>query len=188
MGALSAFDDSFLRARGFDKSGSRTGGIVAPVQVTVPPGAVLVRTFGGDAQRVGQWWFTVRELMKLLDYVGHADVGEGRQAGKGILHAFLAVLRMEWKSTCEFFVVAEVIRPLYAFFGEGDHVLSGATGGRKAAVMNSGGAQHYVRQLFLPKISEYQSAISLRVPFGRVDLELVPTCQQLQARPLPFEV
>lgn len=187
LGAMTPFDDSLLRARGFDERGNRIGGISAPVQVTVPTGTMLVRTFGGDAQAVGQWWFTLHELSEVLNYVGHTDVAEGRQAGKGVLHAFLAVLQREWKSTCEFFALVELQKSVYAFHGEGGHVAYGGAGGQKAARIISRGSQRGVRQIMLPKLWEYQSAVVYRISKGSTDRELVAVCRRLPAQPLPFE-
>ena len=188
LGALSEFDDSFLGARGFNARGERVGGITTPKQVIVPAGALLVRTFGGGARQVGQWWFSVFELKSMLSHAGHSDLVEGRDAGKGLLHAFLAILRNEWKSTCESFGVAALVEPLYAFYGAGDHAVYGPDGGQKAALMWMAGRQRGMRQLFLPRLWEYSSTLVWRIPHGDVDRELAATCGQLPAAPLPFEL
>ena len=155
--------------------------------MTVPNGAVLVRTFGGDAKAMGQWWFTLHELSGLLNYLGHTNVAEGRQTGKGVLHAFFAILRHEWKSTCESFTVVELQKPFYAFYGEGDHATHGGAGGQKAALIVSRGVQRGVRQIMLPKLWEFKSAVASRISQGNTDRELVAVCRRFPTRLLPFE-
>ena len=188
-GAQSAFDESLLGARGFDPQGNRLGGITTPTQVIVPRGAVLIRTYGGPkATPDGQWWFTVCELQTLLSYAGHDDLAQGRSQGRGLLHAFLAVLRVEWESTCEFYAVVALRRPLYAFHGEGDHALYAASGGQKAALMRVNGRQRGMRQLFLPRLWEYRAALTWRVVRGNVDRGLVAEFGRAPVPRLPFEL
>lgn len=187
LGALTNHDDSYLRARGFDKSGSRGGGIVTPRQVTLPQGATLIRTFGGSAQAIGQWWFTAYELSQIISYAGRADVAEGRGTGKGLLHAFFAVLRKEWGSTCELFTIIETRTPLFAFYGEGDDAAIGGTGGQKAARILVGGSQRRVRQVMLPRFWDFQSAYVPKLAQGNTDLQLLDACKKQLSRPLQFE-
>ncbi len=188
LGALTQFDDSLLRARGFDKDGNRIGGIAAPVQVLVPPATILVRGFGGDSKPMGQWWFTLYELNEILNYVGHTDVAEGRQAGKGVLHAYFAVLLKKWNATSEYFILMETLKPLCAFYGEGDHSTFGAAGGQKVALVISKGVQRGVRQIMLPSLWDFPSAVVVRVPQGNTDQDLVRVCQGYPIQILPFEV
>jgi len=188
LGALTQFDDSLLQARGFDKDGNRVGGIAAPVQVLVPPATILVRGFGGRSRDMGQWWFTLYELNEILNYVGHTDVAMGRQAGKGVLHAYFAVLLQEWQAPSEYFIVVETLKPLCAFYGEGDHSTLGSTGGQKVALIISKGLQRGVRQVMLPTFWEFASAVAVRVPRGNTDQDLVRVCQGYPIRILPFEV
>ncbi len=186
-GAVTTYDDSYLRARGFDKQGNRVGGITVPRQVVVPRGAILFRTFGGDAKATGQWWFTPYELTMILDYFGRTDVSEGRQAGKGMLHAVFAVLKHEWNSTGEFFTIIELNKPFYAFYGEGDDALLGASGGQKGARILVGNSQRCVRQLMLPNFWNYESFVTTKIGQGNTDTSLVDLWKQYAARRLPFE-
>ena len=46
---------TYLGARGFDpKSGMRSGGIRKPVEVDLPPGAVLLRTYQDPTRLFGE--------------------------------------------------------------------------------------------------------------------------------------
>ena len=185
LGAASAYDDAYLRARGFGADGSRYGGIAAPKQVTVPIGATLFRVFkAGDG--MGQWWMTAAELRALMDHIGHTDLAMGRTEGKGALHAFLAIHIAEFDNTCEFFVTARVAKPAYAFYGEGDHLL-GAKAGRKAPKITVAGRQRGMCQVFLPSLWEYKSALAIGAP-QRVENQLANTLARTSTINLSFEV
>nr|WP_321984164.1 hypothetical protein [uncultured Lichenicoccus sp.] len=94
---------TLLKARGFDpKSGSRSGGIRDPRQVTIPPGAILLRTYQDPARLWGEWWFTAFEMAQVIAYFARdgSALAEGRPQGQGVLQATMAV-RHEWAAGAE---------------------------------------------------------------------------------------
>lgn len=186
-GARTAYDDALLEARGFDPRGNRSGGITNPQLVTVPEGAVLIRTFGGGAQQLGQWWLTPAEMCTLMAASGHMDFQEGRAIGQGLLHAHLAILRLEWDSTCDWFSAVTLLSPFLAFYGEGDHALTRAGGTRKVALIYTQRRQRGVRQLFIPNFGDYASRHAKTLVCAPVDTQLAGTCIQLGGTPLDFE-
>jgi hypothetical protein len=119
-------DQTFLRARGFDAEGFRSGGIISPRLVELPIGTVLFRLYHDPKKRFGEWWSTPHELSTISDYFARSGpaFATGRAEGKGILHATLAV-RHDWSGNSPQhlgrFLAVRLAESLKAYHGEGDH-------------------------------------------------------------------
>jgi hypothetical protein len=168
-------DETWLRARGFDARGARSGGIAAPAQVMLPAGAIILRLYHDPNRRFGEWWFTPHEMHTVAEYFARsgAAFAEGRGEGAGILHAVLAV-RGDWAGGSpaqlgRFFAV-RLRDPLEALYGEADdapdpthaHV-------QKPQLIMAGAVQRRVRQMFLPNTRDYSGAFLI---LGQHDTDL----------------
>jgi hypothetical protein len=190
---------TYLTARGFDRSGNKAGGIIAPKRVEVEPGAILFRLFHVERQTFGQWWSTAAELERVFDYFGRegAAAAEGRPAGKGILHATL-VIRHDWSRPSAGsppspdhlgrFVCATPTVALTAYFGVGDDAPSEDKRSVQKAVkiLGPGGAQLGVRQIFFPNCWEYQDRFAV-LDSGWTDSNLLPSLRKHRQGRLDFE-
>lgn len=193
----------YLEARGFSASGDRTGGIIRPQIVDIAPGSILVRLYHLENRKFGGWWTTPYELARIYDYFGRdgTAAATGRSEGKGILHASFAV-RHDWSranagdpseplspSHLGRFVCVSTVRPLKAYYGEGDDAPSGDKRSIQKAIriVDKAGAQTLVRQIFLPQCWTYQSALSV-VEDDWTDSGLINTVRQRNRGPLGFEI
>ena len=193
------FRDTYLRARGFDRRGNRSGGIKSPVKVLIQPSTILIRFFHDEDSRYGGWWTTPRELSLIFDHfgVGGGYADPGRAVGKGIMHAALAV-RHEWSirrtgahlrsDHLARFWIAETNKPLYAFYGEGDSAASADQTSNLKPVRISGGTgeNRSSMQLYLPNLVDYKGALH-HVRDGRSDADLAGELAKISTAPLYFE-
>lgn len=187
---------TFLRARGFDRKGNKSGGIIDPRQVTMPSGTILIRTYQEPAGILGDWWFTPYEMGLILDHFGRdgSAIGTGRREGKGILPAAMGV-REEWGrhtprplGMMGYMTVLRSKEPLLAFMGESDvapdsafkHVL-------KPIRIMEGGRQRLARQLFLPDFATYQNAAAILDRHLPTDENLASACRRYGSEPQAFE-
>ena len=185
---------TFLRARGFDDvSGQRSGGIVDPQQVVLPPGTTLIRLFSrlDGAGGYGDWWNTPHELNRVLD---HLDVSgtallSRTAGGANALHGLLALL--PWWNDADRFHVARVRNSLHAFHGEGDV----AEGRRRQPnevrvvppkIIGSTGAQRGVRQLYVPAF-RYCAQFDIVALGISVATDLRTLARSFDSGPLSFE-
>jgi hypothetical protein len=190
---------AYLKARGFNELGNKSGGIISPKQVEIPSGAILFRLFHLTGREFGEWWLTVHELTAVYNYFGRDGpaAAVGRIEGKGILHAVLAV-RHDWsqadpagKPSAEhlgWFVCASPVTPLTAYYGEGDDAPSD---NRKeiqkaAKIVGKAGAQVGVRQLFFPQCWDYKDQFTI-IDTGWTDSGLSSAVRKHNKGPLPFE-
>ena len=187
-------DQTYLRVRGFDVEGRRSGGIISPQLVELPGGTVLFRLYHDRNKRFGEWWSTPHELQLISDYFARSGpaFATGRAEGKGILHATLAV-RHDWSGNSplhlgQFFVV-RLAEPLKAYHGEGDHAPDASQRQAQKAVRitDRSGRQRVTRQVFLPKAWEYERAFAV-VYEGATDTGLLGALKTFARGPLPFEV
>jgi hypothetical protein len=185
--------ESYLRARGFDGSGYRSGGLIQPSEVTLPPGTVLFRLYHDPKRRLGEWWSTPHEMKQVVEYFGRSGpaFAVGRPAGKGILHATLAI-RHDWAGKdpghLRQFVVIRLNEPLQGYHGEGDHAPDRTqTAVQKAVkIIDSKGVQRFVRQIFLPRPWEYMAAFT-DLGHHPTDLALLGAVEKHRRAPLYFE-
>lgn len=193
---------AYLRARGFDDRGNRSGGILAPKVVEVPPGAILFRFFHRTDRKFGEWWSTAHELASVLDHFAREGpaLAAGRSEGKGVLHAAYAV-RHDWSkdgavpgseaSTDHLgrFICGRTLTSLSAYYGDGDDAPSAdKTSVQKAVrILGKGGSQVRVRQLFFPSCCKYQDKFGLYIEDGCTDTELLNAVRKYQSGPLAFE-
>jgi hypothetical protein len=189
---------ALLGARGFDpNTGARSGGITEPTIVEVPADAVLLRLYQNPIRELGRWWFTPHELRQIIDHFGRVGsaFAEGRQQGKGILHATLAVLQ-EWEDEnlptagqLELFIVIQLQQPMKAYFGEGDVAVDKAQKKvlRPVMISDSQGHRRGVRQLFLPELWNYQTAFKKLRRGLSSDGDLIAAASAYGTRKLPFE-
>lgn len=179
---------TYLRARGFDADGFRSGGIVAPRQVALLEGAVLVRFYQAAERPWGNWWITPNELAALRRHFARegAAFACGRDEGKGILHATLAVL-LGW-SDLQRFMVVSLREPLLAMYGEGDEVCVAnySRVHKVSRIFDEHGRHRPVRQVFVPEAWSYSSCM-VRLADGVTDHDLLGTLDQLRYQPLAFE-
>jgi len=194
-----AASGSYLAARGFNARGNRSGGIVGPKEVQVPSGAILFRLYHIPGEEFGQWWSTANELAAVFDHFARegSSAAVGRTAGKGILHAALAV-RHDWsepkgggKPSADHlgrYVCARLKVPLTAYYGEGDDAPSDNQKGIQKAVkiLSKSGSQVGVRQLFFPECWKYAQNFSV-VDSGYTDSGLQNALRKHMTGPLPFE-
>lgn len=186
--------DTLLAARGFDKSGRRSGGIINPQKGQLLPGDHIVRLYHEPKAKFGQWWSSPYELQSVVDHFarGGEAFAVGRPIGKGILHATLAV-RHDWGGNSPDhlgrFWVARIMQPLLALSGEGDHApdASQTANQKTALIIGADGRQRGVRQLFLPQAWTYQDAFH-EVSDGVTDRDLLPAIAALGGKRLHFEV
>ncbi len=185
--------ETYLRVRGFGADGRRTGGIISPAIVDLPAETILFRTYHDDRRMYGEWWFTPHEMSAIVEYFGRSGpaFAIGRQEGKGILHATMAV-RHDWGGFSPDhlgkFVVVRLAEPLKAFHGEGDVAPNAAqTQVQKAvAIMDRSGRQRYGRQVFLPKPWEYTGMFA-ELLTGVTDSGLLSALTRYHRGPLYFE-
>ena len=188
--------DVLLSLRGFDAKGNRSGGIKHGFRVVViPVGAILLRLHTGQ-HGIGDWWFTPYEYTRIRDHfdVGGAELAAGRDKGKSVFHAVLALLG-EWYSNSPAqigrFVVAVVREPLYAVYGEGDVATSGDFRFtlKPIALDAPGGGRIGARQVFMPECRQYaDNALSI-IPQSDVmtDTGLAAAVAAQSWSRLPFE-
>ena len=179
---------TYLRARGFDDAGFRTGGMAAPRQVELLAGAVLVRFYQRVERPWGNWWITPNELDAIRRHFARegAAFASGRHQGKGILHATLAVL-LGW-SDLQRFMVVSLREPLLAMYGEGAEVCFAdySKVQKVVRIFDERGRHRPVRQVFIPEAWSYASCL-VRVADGDTDQELLGALDLLRYQPLPFE-
>lgn len=183
---------TWLVSRGFGADGQRSGGIIEPCVVELPPTACLIRAFHEPASMIGQWWVTPFELAAISTYFARsgAAFAIGRAEGKGVLHATLAV-RRDWAGAAadplSRFVVVRLRETLSCWYGPGDDApSSGQTSVQKVArIVDRSGRQRAVRQIFLPHAWKYASVFEV-LREASTDEELLAVAQPL-ASPLPFE-
>jgi hypothetical protein len=160
-------EQTFLRARGFDDRGERSGGLCNPRVVNLSSGTTLYRLYQDPKRKLGEWWFTPQEMQLVAEYFARSGpaFADGRKQGKGILHAVLAV-RHNWgdhkPGHLGRFWVVQLREHLMAYFGEADDAPgSGQAAMQKAGrIAGSDGFQRRVRQIFLPKAWEYAESFS----------------------------
>lgn len=192
--APSARDQTFLRARGFDAAGLRSGGIIRPLLVELPSGTVLFRLYHDPKKRLGEWWCTPHELAVISDYFARSGpaFGTGRTEGKGILHATLAV-RHDWSGHSPQhlgqFLVVRLAEPLKAYHGEGDHApdASQRQVQKTVRIIDQSNRQRAARQIFLPRPWEYEQAL-VTIQEGPTDVGLLNALKTFRRGPLPFEL
>ncbi len=185
---------TFLRARGFDPTGIRSGGIISPQLVELPSGSFLFRLFHDPKRRWGEWWSTPHELSLVSEYFARSGpaFAVGRTEGKGILHATLAV-RHDWSGNSQqhlgLFLVARLTEPLKAYHGEGDHApdASQKQVQKGVHIIDQSHRQRLVQQIFLPSPWEYQQAF-VSIHEGTTDTGLQSALKTFRRGPLPFEV
>jgi hypothetical protein len=185
--------DTLLAARGFGVSGARAGGIINPSVVEIPAGSCLFRFYHDPSRDYGEWWATPYELSVIVEYFGRGAgaIGEGRQQGKGILHATFAV-RHDWAQGTPLhlgtFLVARLNDPLKAYFGEGDHAPDATQKSVQKAIriIDHTGNQRLGRQVFLPKAWTYKASFP-RISGGTSDTDLLNTLRRTNTNRLPFE-
>jgi hypothetical protein len=188
-----AATETFLRARGFDSKGAKSGGIVNPTLVDVPAGVLLVRFYHDPKRRAGEWWSTTRELQVIVSYFAREGpaLAVGRMEGKGILHATLAV-RHDWSKKdpghLGRFWFARTAAPLRAYHGEGDHAPdSTQTQIQKVVqIIDETKRQRAARQLFFPEAWTYGSAF-VELADGASDTDLRSALKRVPGIRLPFE-
>lgn len=186
------YSNTFLTARGFDTQGARSGGIIKPAQVDLKMGNVLFRFFHSSEEQYGQWWTTPRELAHLFAYFARdgAAFDTGRAHGKGILQGTLAV-RHEWGQFSSDhlgkFWVARVVKPMHAFYGEGE-VAPNADQSQslRPVQIDDGTRRRNATQIFLPKLWTYKSAL-LEIGRGKTDTNLSSYVKAYSAQKLHFE-
>ena len=190
-----ASQSTYLRARGFDpKSGTRSGGIRRPVEVDLPPGAVLFRTYQDPTRLFGEWWFTPHEMAQVVGYFGRDGpaFGEGRAQGKGILQATLAV-RHEWGGNSPghlgLLAAVRLTAPLKAYFGEGDAApdASQRANLKPIHINDQAGRRRGVRQLFLPEAWAYQPSFAVIERNASTDRDLARIARAHGGARLTFE-
>lgn len=185
--------DTYLRVRGFDPSGQRSGGIKDPVEVLLPASTILFRLFHKPNTHLGEWWFTAFEMSQVVSYFARSGpaFAVGRAQGQGILHATLAV-RHDWSNDNPLhlaqFVVIRLNEPLKAYYGEGDHAPdSSQTRVQKAIrIIDAKGVQRCVRQVFIPELWRYPVAIT-DLGHHPTDTVLLGAVEKYRRPPLPFE-
>jgi hypothetical protein len=186
-------DQTYLRVRGFDAEGRRSGGIINPQLVELRSGTVLVRLYHDRSKRFGEWWSTPHELRLVTEYFARSGpaFATGRTEGKGILHATLAV-RHDWSGNSplhlgQFFVV-RLAESLKAYHGEGDHAPDASQRQVQKAVRitDSANRQRFARQIFLPRPWEYERAFVV-MHEGTTDTGLPRALTMFDRGPLPFE-
>lgn len=161
-----------LTARGFDRTGNRSGGIKALGMqvVTIPKGTTLLRIYS-QAGRLGDWWFTPHEYRRVRNYfaVDGATLAVGRAQGALAFHGVLALLG-EWYGNSPDqigrFYVAITQEPLLACYGEGDVATSSDWSRtlKPVAIDRVGGVARGARQLYIPETREYSEAFALIPP------------------------
>jgi hypothetical protein len=188
--------ETFLRARGFDAQGQRSGGIISPQSVELPGGAILFRLYHDQKKRLGEWWSTPYELSVINGYFDRSGpaFAAGRAEGKGILHATLAV-RHDWSGHSSQhlgrFLVVRLAEPLKAYHGEGDHAPDATQRQVQKALTIIDPRSHrqrLARQIFLPRPWEYQHALVV-LREDVTDTGLLSALETFGHRgALPFEV
>jgi hypothetical protein len=184
---------TYLEARGFDREGKRSGGIVAPAEITIPAGAILVRFYHDPSKKIGGWWNTTHELAAIITYFARSGpaLATGRAQGKGVVHASL-VVRHDWADNhplhLGLFFVVQLRTALKAFHGEGDHAPDASQQQTQKAVliMGTDNRQRPARQVFLPKAREYADAFR-ELHEGHTDADLERALARFGSAPLPFE-
>ncbi|MGA0601506.1 hypothetical protein ACO2Q3_12455 [Caulobacter sp. KR2-114] len=184
---------AYLAARGFSVQGRRSGGLKDPVVVDLAAGQVLLRTYRDPARWLGDWWTTPHEMQTVIDYFGRGGpaFGEGRNIGKGILQATLAV-RWDWDGNdaghLGLVTAVRLTTPLKAFYGEGDVAPNDAqTHTLKPVAIFVGGRQRGVRQVFIPSARTYSASFRIAERDGHSDSDLVRMARQYDQGPAPFE-
>jgi len=189
------WQETRLMAGGFDLvSGSQSGGIENPSEVSIPAGSVLLRTYNDPARMWGGWWFTTEEMLQIIDYFARDGqaFAEGRPIGKGILQGTMAI-RHDWANNSPLHLgLVTAVRTtctLLAFYGEGkDAPNSSQTENLKPVVItDKSGLRRRARQLFLPKPGTYQSAFNLIEQGRPTDSDLIRLVKKYDTGPLPFE-
>jgi hypothetical protein len=188
-----AVKETYLRVRGFNPQGQRSGGLILPVEVDLPAGTILVRLYHDVLKKFGEWWFTPQEMHRVADYFARSGPGftVGRSQGNGILHAVLAV-RHDWSHNDpqhlgRFFAV-RLGEPLKAYHGEADDAPNPGYGQmqKAARILGTGGEQRRVRQVFLPHPWEYKGAFS-ELGDHWTDAALLGAIERYRRSPLYFE-
>lgn len=201
------YRDTYLEARGFGKDGTRTGGIVDPRKVVIPTGAVLGRFFQSQKGRYGQWWWTMAEMATIVAYFGRygtdpdaGGFGTGRKEGKGIVQGTLAV-RADWREDLpdksgktdisehmEHFCFGRTTCEIMAFYGDGDVAPSADQRSvlKPVQIADASGTRRGARQLFLPKLWTYDTAISI-IEDGSSDSDLLAALARQSNGALYFE-
>jgi len=169
-----AREQTYLRARGFADDGRRSGGMLHPLEVALPAGAVLLRLFGKEM--FGDWWFTPYEMRWVIRHFG-LDGGTvfkiGRSKGEGILHAGLAV-RHEWGDShpghLGRFHAVRLRERLFAFVGVGDVAPDATQSSTLKPIRITGrdGKQRGFLQIFLPAPKTYIDAF---IQLGECDTD-----------------
>lgn len=185
--------DTYLRVRGFAADGTRSGGIIDPKIVRLPAGMVLIRLYHIKDRWLGEWWSSPYELKQIIRHFARSDVfSQGRQDGKGVLHATL-VVRHDWAGNdprhLSRLVVVRLKDQLAAYFGEGDVAPdSSQTSVQKGMyIQDSNNKFRLSRQIFIPKPWEYPGAFDV---WGHhsTDTHLVGAVERHRRAPLSFEV
>jgi hypothetical protein len=187
-------DQTFLRARGFDPAGLRSGGIISPRLVELPSGIVLFRLYHDPKKQLGEWWSTPHELCLISEYFARSGpaFAAGRTEGKGILHATL-VVRHDWSGNSPQhlgrFLVVRLAEPLKAYYGEGDVApdASQRQVQKGVLIIDRNKRHRRPRQVFLPKPWEYQQALP-SIQEGDTDIGLLSALRAYGRGPLSFEI
>ena len=182
---------TYLTARGFGRTGSRTGGLRDPVEVDIPTNAVLFRLYHDPARKYGEWWWTPQEMKLVINHFGRggAAFSEGRTTGNGILHGVLAV-RHDWGASStkhlERFVIVRLREPVRAYYGDGDDAPGSADVQKAARIIDAAGNQRFVRQVFLPRCWEYAGVFEY-LGSHMTDVALIGAVETHRRLALPFE-
>lgn len=191
--AVFAGPAAYLEARGFTKSGHRTGGIQHPKLVNLPVGTRILRLYHEVNRRFGAWWMTLHELDTIVQHFarGGDALAEGRSEGRGVFQATLAV-RHDWADGSPLhlsrFVLVQTLLPLQAYWGEGD-VAPGADhkSTQKPVAINAPDGRRPACQLFLPFCWTYQADALQTMQEGHTDSGLLAALDRFGAPPLDFE-
>jgi hypothetical protein len=132
---------------------AQTGGMLSPTRFEIAPGVKLFR-FGNSAAgtaRVagGSWWVEQAALEKLVRFAQVWDLSVGAAM------RFLCLVPPEW-SEASLLVRARAVKPLLAWRGLANTVVTPATGGGPAVRMphQNDIAERRLFQLFVPGLSD----------------------------------
>jgi hypothetical protein len=189
----SAANGTYLEARGFSPSGTRSGGIVDPKLVTIAQDALLFRFFHDPTYQFGGWWSTPCEQARVAEHFARegAAFDAGRPEGKGILHASFAI-RHDWANgdpdQLGRFMLVRLREPLLAYHGEGDVAPDPTqTQVQKPALILANGRQRAPRHVFLPRCGTYLGGFDV-VTAGHTATGFLARLSSTPTAPLPFEI